>query len=48
MIEELGTSLEAKKTIANHLGISLTTLYRKLKKADEYAGHMQAARNSDR
>ncbi len=32
MIEEHGTSLEAKKKIAATLGISLTTLYRKLKK----------------
>ena len=30
MIKEYGTSLEAKKTIAKHLGISITTLYRKL------------------
>jgi sigma-54 dependent transcriptional regulator, acetoin dehydrogenase operon transcriptional activator AcoR len=39
MIEELGTSLEAKKAIAGRLGISLTTLYRKLKKAEAYSSH---------
>jgi sigma-54 dependent transcriptional regulator, acetoin dehydrogenase operon transcriptional activator AcoR len=32
MIAEYGTSLEAKKAIAKHLGISITTLYRKLNK----------------
>lgn len=31
MLEEMGSSLEAKKAIAARLGISLTTLYRKLK-----------------
>lgn len=31
MMEEMGNTLSAKKAIAEHLGISLTTLYRKLK-----------------
>lgn len=31
MLDEYGTSLQAKKAIADHLGISITTLYRKLK-----------------
>ncbi|MBW6464185.1 MAG: sigma 54-interacting transcriptional regulator [Firmicutes bacterium] len=35
MIEDYGASLEAKKIIADKLGISVTTLYRKLKKMQE-------------
>ena len=31
MIEEMGDSVKTKKAIAEQLGISLTTLYRKLK-----------------
>jgi sigma-54 dependent transcriptional regulator, acetoin dehydrogenase operon transcriptional activator AcoR len=31
LLSEYGTSLQAKKAIADHLGISITTLYRKLK-----------------
>ncbi len=31
LLNEYGTSLQAKKAIADHLGISITTLYRKLK-----------------
>ena len=31
MMEEMGDSVKAKKAIAEKLGISLTTLYRKLK-----------------
>jgi sigma-54 dependent transcriptional regulator, acetoin dehydrogenase operon transcriptional activator AcoR len=38
MIAEQGTSLVAKKAIANKLGISLTTLYRKLNKIKEMSG----------
>lgn len=38
MIAEQGTSLAAKKAIANKLGISLTTLYRKLNKIKEMSG----------
>jgi sigma-54 dependent transcriptional regulator, acetoin dehydrogenase operon transcriptional activator AcoR len=34
MIEEYGTSLKAKKAIAKQLGISITTLYRKLNKIE--------------
>ncbi len=38
MFEEHGSSLEAKKMIAEKLGISLTTLYRKIKKSQQQTG----------